>query len=183
MSTSVGSSPTSSRSSRYIAASIGSSGPIPPCGNCQPPRPRRPPISTRPAPSIKMMPTFARKPCWSMKSMARNQFFHILGTGSKSRPPVCDRLGECGSGSTLEVAPAGRHELDEARLVAALHEPPDPLRGGGQRVQRRGAVVVQRLNLEVQVGIVGRDQARDLELSVERRARHLLQPWHELAAL
>src|SRR5690606_18701207 len=46
---------------------------MPPCGNCQPP-PRRPASSTWPPPSVRMMPTFARNPCSSMKSMVRIDF-------------------------------------------------------------------------------------------------------------
>src|SRR5215471_8756445 len=118
-------------------------------------------MSTRAQPSIRMIPTFARKPSASMKSMTHG-FFHIRRSAPKTAARFVTHLAVGRrSRPAFEIASTRDHELDEAPLVAALHELLNPLRGGAQRGQRRVAVVVQCLNLEIQMWIVGRDEARD----------------------
>src|SRR6185436_2098266 len=83
----------------------------------------------------------------------------------------------------LQISTAGRHKLHETPLVAALHETLDALGGGPQRLEGGAAEVVQSLDLEVEMRVIASNESGNSQLLVERGARHLLQPRHELAAL
>ena len=82
-----------------------------------------------------MMPTFARKPSASIKSMT-NGFFHIRRSAPKdARRFVTDLPIRRRSRSTFQIETTGNHQIDEAPLVAALHELLNPVRRGTQSRQ------------------------------------------------
>src|ERR1041384_3360185 len=73
------------------------------------------------------------------------------------------------SGAVLEVGLAAGHEGAEAVEVAGANHRAQPLDSVEQRGERFGAVVVEGLDLEVQIGILLRDLGGHAELRVERR--------------
>ncbi len=75
------------------------------------------------------------------------------------------------------------HHGDEGCRVTLVDRAAQAIDRSLQGVQRFHAVVVQALDLEIQVGVLGRDASRDVELRVERRARHAREPWRGFTAL
>jgi hypothetical protein len=75
------------------------------------------------------------------------------------------------------------HQLRESLLISGANHRKQALDRQKQRGQRFGAVVVQGLDFEIQVGIFGRDESGQLELGVERRAGNCRQAGSRLAAL
>ena len=119
------------------------------------------------------------------RSAARRMISRTGCTRRAGTSSSCCRRAWPGStrAPALEVSLAACHQPAEALEVVRAHDRAQPLDRVEQRRERLGAVVVERLDLEVEVRVLRRDLRGDAELRVERRRRQRREPRRGLAAL
>src|SRR3954469_16177598 len=119
----------------------------------------------------------------SSPSTSRSDVRAILGVLTRRRPTHTARREFSARIDVLDVIRAAFHHLRKSGFVTTGDGRAQALYRGPQSNQRRLPVLIEILDLEIEMRILARHSTRDIELSIEGRARELLQPVRFFAAV
>src|SRR4051812_39432929 len=119
----------------------------------------------------------------SSPSTSRSDVREILVVLTRRRPTHTARREFSARSDVLDVIRAAFHHLRKSGFVTTGDGRAQALHRGPQSNQRRLSVLIEILDLEIEMRILARHSTRDIELSIEGRARELLQSICLFAAL